>query len=49
MLDGCAATVPCHMAGEAPVGLSIAGMGGSDQKVLAIARAVEGAIEAITS
>ena len=48
MLDGCAATVPCHAPMEPPVGLSIAGMGGSDRRILSIASGVQGALEEIT-
>lgn len=40
-VDGCAISVPCHRAGDAPVGLMIAGLHGSDRKVLAIAKAIE--------
>jgi len=40
-LDGCAATVPCHEAGAAPVGLMVAGLGGTDANVLAVAAALE--------
>lgn len=40
-LDGCALSLPCHVAGELPVGLSIAGLGGQDARVLQIARSVE--------
>ena len=43
-LDGCAVTLPCHAAGAPPVGLSICGPALSDRHVLAVARAVEGAI-----
>ncbi len=42
--DGCAATVPCQAAGEAPVGLMVCGVAMSDRHVLAAARAVEGAL-----
>lgn len=42
MLDGCAATVPCHKSDEPPIGLSIAGMAGSDRKILEVAIAIEG-------
>jgi len=45
VLDGCAATIPCHRPGEAPVGLTIAGVGGSDRKTLAIAAAVQAVVE----
>jgi aspartyl-tRNA(Asn)/glutamyl-tRNA(Gln) amidotransferase subunit A len=44
-LDGCAATIPCHRPGEAPVGLTIAGVGGSDRKTLAVAAAVQAIVE----
>jgi aspartyl-tRNA(Asn)/glutamyl-tRNA(Gln) amidotransferase subunit A len=40
-LDGCAISVPCHSFGEAPVGLTIAGMRGADRKILAVASAIE--------
>ena len=43
-LDGCAATLPCHARGEAPVGLMVCGVAMSDRHVLAAARAVEGAL-----
>jgi aspartyl-tRNA(Asn)/glutamyl-tRNA(Gln) amidotransferase subunit A len=45
VLDGCAATIPCHRLGEAPVGLSIAGTGGTDRRTLAIAAAVQRVID----
>jgi aspartyl-tRNA(Asn)/glutamyl-tRNA(Gln) amidotransferase subunit A len=45
VLDGCAATIPCHRPGEAPVGLTIAGVGGSDRKALAVAAAVQAVVE----
>lgn len=40
-LDGCAISLPCHRAGEAPVGLSLAGVGGQDRRLLSVALAVE--------
>ena len=40
-LDGCALTLPCHVPGEAPVGLMLAGCGGQDARVLAAGAAVE--------
>ena len=43
-LDGCAATLPCHAPGDAPVGLMVSGVAMSDRHVLAAARSVEGAI-----
>ena len=45
-LDGCALSLPCHGAGEAPVGLMLAGAGGADAKVLALGQAVERALAA---
>jgi len=40
-LDGCAASIPCHAPGDAPVGLSLFGPAMSDRRVLAAAAAVE--------
>jgi len=40
-LNGCALSIPCHNRGDAPVGLMIASLGGSDQKLLNIGAAVE--------
>jgi aspartyl-tRNA(Asn)/glutamyl-tRNA(Gln) amidotransferase subunit A len=40
-LDGCALSVPCHLPGEAPVGLMIAGLAGQDKKILSIGAAIE--------
>jgi len=40
-LDGCAISLPCHLPGEAPVGLMLAARGGDDSRLLAIALAVE--------
>ncbi|WP_050475881.1 amidase [Herbaspirillum rhizosphaerae] len=40
-LDGCAISLPCHAAGTAPVGLSLAAAGGNDHRLLSIALAVE--------
>jgi len=43
-LDGCAATLPCHVPGEAPVGLMVCGVAMSDRHVLAAAHTVEGVL-----
>lgn len=43
-LDGCAVSIPCQRPGTAPVGLSIAGAGGTDRRVLSIAAAIEGCL-----
>ncbi len=40
-LDGCAVSLPCHEAGSAPVGLSLAATGGNDPRLLSIALSVE--------
>jgi aspartyl-tRNA(Asn)/glutamyl-tRNA(Gln) amidotransferase subunit A len=40
-LDGCAASVPCHRRGTAPVGLMVCGPAMSDRRILAVAAAVE--------
>ena len=39
-LDGCAISLPCHVEGSAPVGISFAARHGDDRRLLAIARAV---------
>ncbi len=43
-LDGCAISLPCHRAGEAPVGLMLAAPGGQDRRLLALAKAIEGQV-----
>lgn len=43
-LDGCAASVPCHEPGSAPVGLMICGTAGTDRRILAVAAAIERAL-----
>jgi len=40
-LDGCALSIPCHGAGEAPVGLMVAGLGGWDRSILQVGGGVE--------
>jgi aspartyl-tRNA(Asn)/glutamyl-tRNA(Gln) amidotransferase subunit A len=40
-LDGCAATLPCHEPGAAPVGFMVCGTAGRDRHVLAVAAAIE--------
>jgi aspartyl-tRNA(Asn)/glutamyl-tRNA(Gln) amidotransferase subunit A len=44
VLDRCAITVPCHRAGEAPVGLMLIGEHGADRRLLSIAAAVESVV-----
>jgi aspartyl-tRNA(Asn)/glutamyl-tRNA(Gln) amidotransferase subunit A len=41
MIDGCAVSLPIHAAGEAPVGLMLAGVAGVDRSLLALAAAAE--------
>lgn len=40
-LDGCAISLPCHRAGDAPVGLMLIAGTGDDRRLLAIASAIE--------
>ena len=41
MMDGCALTLPCHTAGDAPVGLQLVGRHGTDRALLALGAACE--------
>jgi len=41
LFDGCALSIPCHQAGDAPVGLMLAGLHGQDNPVLSLGLAVE--------
>jgi aspartyl-tRNA(Asn)/glutamyl-tRNA(Gln) amidotransferase subunit A len=43
-LDGCALSIPCHLPGEAPVGLMVASLNGQDHKLLRIGAAIEAAL-----
>jgi len=43
-LDGCAASLPCHEPGGAPVGLMVCGVAGSDRHTLAVSAAIERAL-----
>ena len=42
--DGCSISLPCHAAGEAPVGLMLSARNGDDAKLYRIAAAIERAI-----
>lgn len=44
MIDGCAISLPIHAAGEAPVGLMLAGIAGADRNLLALAAAAEAVV-----
>lgn len=43
-LDRCSISIPCHRAGDAPVGLMLIGPHNDDDRLLAIAAAVEGLV-----
>ena len=43
--DGCAVSLPCHLPGEAPVGLMLAAGNGADERLYQVAAAVEGILE----
>ena len=40
MIDGCAISLPCHRDGEVPVGLMLAGIGGTDRRVFELAAGI---------
>jgi aspartyl-tRNA(Asn)/glutamyl-tRNA(Gln) amidotransferase subunit A len=40
-IDRCSISLPCHRAGEPPVGLMLVGNHGADRRLMAIAAAVE--------
>ena len=46
LLDGCALSLPCHRAGELPVGLTVAAPAMADARVVAISRAIEALLAA---
>jgi aspartyl-tRNA(Asn)/glutamyl-tRNA(Gln) amidotransferase subunit A len=43
-LDRCSISIPCHHAGDAPVGLMLIGEHGADRRLLAIAAAIEAVV-----
>jgi len=43
-LDRCSISIPCHQAGDAPVGLMLIGEQGADRRLLAIAAAIEAVV-----
>ena len=43
-LDGCALSTPMHEPGQAPAGLTVAGVGGTDHAILAFGAAIERAL-----
>jgi aspartyl-tRNA(Asn)/glutamyl-tRNA(Gln) amidotransferase subunit A len=46
-LDGCSVSIPCHRAGDAPVGLMLFGEHAADRRLLAIAAAIEKTVSPI--
>ena len=44
MIDGCAISLPCHREGDVPVGLMLAGAGGSDRRIFELAAGMEAVI-----
>src|SRR3954470_17496026 len=44
MIDGCAFSLPAHRAGDVPVGLMLAGAGGSDRRIFELAAGMEAVI-----
>jgi aspartyl-tRNA(Asn)/glutamyl-tRNA(Gln) amidotransferase subunit A len=46
-LDTCALSLPCHLRGNAPVGLMLAGAPHADDALLAIGRGAEAVLKAI--
>jgi aspartyl-tRNA(Asn)/glutamyl-tRNA(Gln) amidotransferase subunit A len=44
MIDGCAISLPAHREGEVPVGLMLAGSGGSDRRIFELAAGMENII-----
>jgi aspartyl-tRNA(Asn)/glutamyl-tRNA(Gln) amidotransferase subunit A len=47
LIDRCAISIPCHGAGEAPVGLMLIGEHGDDRRLFAIAAAVEAVVSPV--
>src|SRR5216684_7977567 len=43
-LDRCSISIPCHRAGDAPVGLMLIGEHGADRRLLSVAAAIETAV-----
>ncbi|WP_341962719.1 amidase [Pseudomonas sp. RC10] len=43
-LDGCALSLPCQRPGDLPVGLSVAGLHGTDAHILAVGQAIEACV-----
>ncbi|VVE42877.1 amidase [Pandoraea pneumonica] len=41
MIDGCAFSLPCQAAGEAPIGLMVSGAAGDDARLFPVGRAIE--------
>ena len=39
--DGCSISLPCHRAGDAPVGLMVSAMNGEDEKLYSVSATIE--------
>jgi aspartyl-tRNA(Asn)/glutamyl-tRNA(Gln) amidotransferase subunit A len=48
-LDGCALSIPCHLFGQAPVGLMLARFDSADRALLAIGEAIEKELSTVLS
>jgi len=46
-IDGCSISIPCHRAGDPPVGLMLFGAHGTDRRILSIAAAIEKVISPV--
>ena len=46
MIDGCAISLPAHREGEVPVGVMLAGAGGSDRRIFELAAGMENVVRA---
>ena len=44
VIDGCAISLPAHREGDVPVGLMLAGVGGSDRRIFELAAGMEAVI-----
>jgi aspartyl-tRNA(Asn)/glutamyl-tRNA(Gln) amidotransferase subunit A len=42
--DGCSISLPCHQAGDAPVGLMLSAGNGADDRLYRVAAAIEAAL-----
>jgi aspartyl-tRNA(Asn)/glutamyl-tRNA(Gln) amidotransferase subunit A len=45
VLDGCSFSLPCHAAGELPVGLMVSSVNGDDARLAGVALAIESSLK----